>query len=321
MVLSLHDTDLRHTVHETTVEADPDLVYALIADVAAWPHVFGPTVHVELLRDDVGDQLLHIWALANGEVRDWTSHRFLDPAARRIAFRQVVSSAPVKSMAGAWIVERRGDATHVALTHDFSAIDGDPAAMELIGTAVDRNSTVELAALKRAAETGAGREGLHFTFHDQVEIRGRAEDVFAFVDRADLWPFRLSHVSSLTLSETVPGVQRMEMDTLSPDGSVHTTQSVRLCFPERSEIRYKQLVTPRALSAHTGRWHFEQAGETVLAQSWHTVTLDPDGVRALLGPEATLDDARAKVRAALGTNSLKTLLAAKEFVESSAVDG
>ena len=75
MVLTLNDTRARHTVHETLVDADPDTVYGLIADVAGWPHVFGPTVHVDLLREDAGEQLLHIWALANDEVRDWTYFR------------------------------------------------------------------------------------------------------------------------------------------------------------------------------------------------------------------------------------------------------
>lgn len=320
MVLTLNDTRARHTVHETLVDADPDTVYELIADVAGWPHVFGPTVHVDLLREDAGEQLLHIWALANDEVRDWTSRRFLDPAARRIAFHQVVSAAPVESMAGAWIVERVDGATRVRLTHDYTAVGDDPEALELIDTAVERNSTVELAALKRAAETGAGRAELHFTFHDEVEITGRARDVYAFVDRADVWPVRLAHVARLELSEPEPGVQRMEMDTRGPDGSVHTTRSVRLCFAERSEIRYKQLVTPAALSSHTGRWVFEQRDGVVVARSWHTVTLDPEGVRSLMGPDATIEQARAAVRAALGGNSLKTLRAAKEFVEIGTLD-
>ncbi len=88
------------TEHTVTVAAPPGTVYALVADVTAWPQVFGPTVHAEVLEEARGEQLLHIWAFANGEVRNWTSRRTLDPATHTITFRQVVSAAPVASMGG-----------------------------------------------------------------------------------------------------------------------------------------------------------------------------------------------------------------------------
>jgi aromatase len=48
------------------------------------------------------------------------------------------------------------------------------------------------------------------------------------------------------------------------------------------------------------------------------VTLDPGGVRTALGPQATLAEARALVRKALGTNSSTTLRHAKQFAEEQA---
>jgi ribosome-associated toxin RatA of RatAB toxin-antitoxin module len=299
-----------HTKHDITVEAAADTVFGLVADVAGWPQVFGPTVHVDLLRDEAGEQLLRIWALANGEVRDWTSRRTMDRAAGTIAFHQVVSSPPVASMGGKWIVEQLGDGERcsVTLTHDFEAIADDPDAVAFIQQAVDRNSNAELAALKAAAE--------RFTFSDAVSIKGPVAAVFEFINRADLWPQRLPHVSRLDLTESVPGVQRMVMDTRSPDGSIHTTESVRLCFADRGEILYKQLRVPPVMSAHTGRWEFRGAPDGLVeARSWHTVTLNPAGVREALGQEASMDEARQKVRHALGTNSLTTLRHAKQHVE------
>jgi aromatase len=305
------------TKHDITVGAESKTVYTLIADVAGWPHVFGPTVHVDLLSDDGTEQLLRIWALANGEVRDWTSRRTLNRTSGAIDFRQVVSSPPVASMGGQWSVEPLGDnRCLVTLTHDFEAIADDPDAVAFIREAVERNSTAELAALKTAAELEAGPDELRFTFSDGVPIRGAVAGVFDFINRADLWPQRLPHVDRIELVERVPGVQRMEMDTRSPDGSVHTTVSARLCFPERGEIIYKQLQVPPVMSAHTGRWELREApGGIVEARSWHTVTLSPSGVREALGAEATVREARDKVRHALGTNSLTTLRRAKEHVE------
>lgn len=310
------------TEHVITVGATPETVYGLVADVSAWPQVFGPTVHAEVAEAATdpltgGEELIRIWATANDQVRTWTSRRELDPVARTIRFRQVVSAKPVESMGGEWRIEAlEGGDTRVVLLHDYRAENDDAEAVKLIEQAVDRNSRAELAALKNAAELGEDRDELHFTFHDSLTINGSAQDVYDFLDRADLWPERLPHVARLDLIEDEPGIQSMDMDTRSPDGSTHNTTSIRVTFPERKSIVYKQLRVPVAMSGHTGRWEIEPQGDgTVLATSWHTVTLDPEGVSSALGPQATLAEARALVRKALGTNSSTTLRHAKEFAE------
>lgn len=322
----------RVTEHAVTVAASPDVVHRLVADVSGWPTLFGPTVHVDVLADappEGGEQRLHLWATAHGAVRNWTSVRTLDPAARTVTFRQTVPAPPVAHMGGTWRVEPDGDGgSRVVLLHDFRAVGDDPEAEHLITAAVDRNSTAELDALKRAAEQGTGRDALRFSFHDTHTVRAAADDVYAFLERADLWPERLPHVARLELREeaaTDPAahdaraaatVQHMEMVTRAPDGSEHTTASVRLCFPGRRTIAYKQLRTPPALACHTGRWTVEpQADGTLAVTSAHTVVLDPEGVRALLGPDTSLADARARVRAALGANSTTTLRHAGQFAE------
>ncbi|MFE4589056.1 aromatase/cyclase [Streptomyces laurentii] len=313
------------TEHAVTVAAPPAAVYALVADVSGWPQVFGPTVHVEVLEEagpQGGEQLLRIWAIAGERVRTWTSRRVLDPAARTITFRQVVTAAPVASMGGEWRIQELEDGrTRVTLLHDYLAVDDDPAAEEMIEQAVDRNSRAELLALKNTAELGDAREELHFTFSDSETVFGAAGDVYAFLDRADLWPERLPHVARLDLAEDEPGIQHMDMDTRGPDGSTHNTTSVRVCFEDRKVIVYKQLRVPVAMSGHTGRWVIESLDDgTVRATSWHTVTLDPEGVRTALGPEATLAEARTLVRTALGTNSSTTLRHAKQFAEEARGD-
>jgi aromatase len=309
--VAIHDT-----THKVPVDAEPEVPYRLIADVAGWPHVFGPTVHVDLLLEEEDSQLLRIWATAQGGVHDWTSRRSLDPAARSIAFQQIVSKPPLSFMSGQWSVTQAGPgACEVVLTHRFEAVNDDPDSVVWINEAIDHNSTAELAALKRSAELGAGRSDLHFSFSDAEMIRGSSGAVFDFIRRAELWPSRLPHVSRLELTEESGGIQLMEMDTRAPDGSTHTTSSIRICFPERRTIVYKQVKVPPIMAVHTGRWEFEEDEGTVFARSWHTVTLDPDGIAMALGPQATPAEARAAVRKALGTNSLATLRRAKEFVE------
>ncbi|QOV35711.1 aromatase/cyclase [Streptomyces ferrugineus] len=322
MATAVSDTSAtKVTEHSVSVAAPPADVYRLVADVSAWPQVFGPTVHVEVLQEADpergGEQTLRIWATAEGRVKAWTSRRVLDPAARTVVFRQVVSAPPVASMGGEWRVEEQSDGTtRVVLLHDYRAVGDDPEAEALIARAVDRNSNAELAALKNAAELGANGDELRMTFSDSETVHGDAADVYAFLARAELWPERLPHVARLDLAEEEGGVQRMDMDTRSPDGSLHNTTSIRVLFEDRREIVYKQLRVPVAMSGHTGRWEIETLGDgTVRATSWHTVTLDPEGIRSALGPDATVGEARDLVRGALGGNSSTTLRHARRFAE------
>ncbi|MFI6442586.1 SRPBCC family protein [Streptomyces sp. NPDC050759] len=314
--------EVRHTEHEITVDAPADTVYRLIHAATDWPAVFPPTVHVEELERDESHERLRIWATANGEVKNWTSRRDFDPEARRIDFRQEKSSAPVASMGGAWIVEPlSGTRTRVRLLHDYTAVDDAPDAVSWIAQAVDRNSGAELRALKEAAELRAADE-LVFSFEDTVRIRGRAEDVYDFLNEAQLWEERLPHVSRVELTEDTPGVQVLEMDTRAKDGSSHTTKSIRLCTPHTT-IRYKQIVLPALLAAHTGVWTVEplsgpEGGVAVTSQ--HTVVIRPDAIEGVMGEGAGIVQAQEFVRSALSTNSRATLALTKEFAENAAGD-
>jgi aromatase len=310
---------VRHTI---AVDADPDVVYGLVADVARWPVVLGPTVHAERLEGDDRDELLALWATANGEVRTWTSRRRLDPDARRITFRQEKPAPPLAAMGGAWTLEPAAPhGTRVVLDHDFAVRDDDPDAVAWVTRATDRNSTAELAAIKDAAERATELAELSMTFDDQVRIAGAAADVYAFLREADRWPDRLPHVSRLDLTEDVEGMQLMDMETRAPDGDVHTTRSVRVCFDADRRIVYKQVGLPALLALHTGEWTVVPDGDGVVARSAHTVRIDPEAVRPVLGGQATPDDALAFVRRALSTNSLTTLEHAREFAETAAGTG
>ncbi|KNB52159.1 aromatase/cyclase [Streptomyces caatingaensis] len=306
---------MREVEHGITVGAPAGAVYRLVADVGNWPRVFPPTLHVDHLGREGDEERIRIWATANGEAKSWTSRRSLDPDALRIRFRQEVSSPPVASMGGSWVIEPlTPDTSRVRLLHDYRAVGDDPAGLEWIERAVDRNSRAELAALKAHAErAGDERE---FSFEDTVHIEGAAEDAYAFVDEAHLWERRLPHVAAVRLTEDVPGLQRLRMDTVAKDGSTHTTESFRVCFPH-DRIVYKQVTLPALMSLHTGYWTFRPAADgRVAATSQHTVVIDTANIAAVLGPRATLADARSYVRDALGANSRATLGHAKAYAES-----
>jgi ribosome-associated toxin RatA of RatAB toxin-antitoxin module len=306
---------MRHSEHRTVVAAGADAVYEVIADVTRWPRVFGPTIHAERLDFDGSTETIRLWATANGEPKTWVSRRELDAKARRVAFGQIKSQSPVKRMRGEWIVEPLPDGTtSVLLTHDWLPVDDVPDADEWITKAVDRNSEAELASLKRGVE--GGLSGLEAEFEDEVLVDGALSSVYAFLYEGGRWSERLPHVSRVVLREDSPGLQYLEMDTTAKDGSTHTTASIRVCFTDEA-IVYKQLVLPKLLTLHTGRWTLTRTPEgRVRVVSRHTVRIDPEKVTEVLGAGKSVEDAKAFARAALGGNSLATLRLAKAFAEA-----
>ncbi|MEU6083882.1 aromatase/cyclase [Streptomyces sp. NPDC047108] len=307
---------LREVEHGITVLAPATAVHRLIAEVENWPRIFPPTVHAEQVERTGDEERIRIWATANGEPKHWTSRRTLHSDALRIDFRQEVSAPPVASMGGSWIIEPVDATTaRVRLLHDYRAVDDDPEQLAWIDRAVDRNSTAELAALKANVEMVTGSEGRMLSFEDTVQMGGSAKDVYDFLNEAQLWSERLPHVASVRLGEPAPGLQTLEMDTRTKDGSTHTTCSVRVCFPHR-KIVYKQSVLPALMTLHTGYWLLEENADGVAVTSQHTVAINTDNIAAVLGPDADLARARSFVRDALSGNSRATLGHAKEFAES-----
>lgn len=307
----------REVEHEIMVGAPAAEVYRLLAEVINWPRIFPPTIHVDQLDADADGtrERIRIWATANGEAKNWTSIRTLDPDALRITFRQEITAPPVAAMGGTWIIEPLGEAeSRVRLLHDYRAVDDDAHDLLWIERAVDKNSTAELAALKENVELAHAAEEVTFSFTDSVHI-GAAKDVFDFINEADLWSERLPHVATVRLTEETPGLQTLEMDTRAKDGSTHTTKSYRVTFPHH-KIAYKQVTLPALMTLHTGVWTFEElAGGGTEASSQHTVTLNTANIAKILGPDATVADARAYVHTALSTNSRATLDHAKNYAE------
>ncbi|MEU0228981.1 aromatase/cyclase [Streptomyces sp. NPDC006284] len=307
----------REVEHETTIGAPAAQVYELLADVTHWPRIFPPTIHVDRLEAGGDQERIRIWATANGQPKDWTSRRTLDAKNLTITFRQEIPAAPVKHMGGTWIIEAlTADTSRVRLLHDYSALGDDPHDLLWIEQAVDKNSTQELAALKTNVEAAhaAATDDLTFSFTDTVHIAGAAKDVFDFINEAHLWSERLPHVAVVRLTEDTPGLQELEMDTRAKDGSVHTTKSYRVVFPHH-KIAYKQVTLPALMTLHTGEWTFTDNDQGTTASSQHTVTLNTANIARILGPDATVADARAYVHSALSTNSSATLAHAKAHAE------
>jgi len=307
--------DHHEVEHEITVQAPAEAVYRLIAEVENWPSIFPPTIHVDYLERGADAERIRIWATANGEAKSWVSRRRRYPDDLRIEFQQEVSAPPVGRMGGAWVIERLGDSSRVRLLHDYRAVDDDPAKLAWIDEAVDRNSRAELAALKENVELQTRSVERTLSFADTVQVAGAAKDVYDFIADAQHWSERLPHVARVQLSEDTPGVQLLEMDTRTKDGSTHRTASYRVCFPH-SRIVYKQVTLPALMSLHTGYWELAEGPDGVAVTSQHTVVINAANIAKVLGPDAGVAEARDFIRTALSGNSLATLNHAKEYAES-----
>jgi aromatase len=304
-----------HAEHAIVIDAPARRVYELLAEVWKWPLMFDLTVHGEIVESDGPDERIRIWSATNDAARIWTSRRHHDPEKLTIGFRPDKTKAPIGGMNGTWVVEPLTDSTcRLHLLHDFVPATDDPADVDRINDALDRNTGVELAKVKARAES-LGSAAL-LTFADTVEVGGSAKDVYDFLNEARLWKERLPYVSRVSLTEDTPGLQILEMDTRAEDGSVHTTRSVRVCAPHR-EIIYKRTVLPAILALHTGRWLVEEHGaDRVSVTAEHTVRVNASRITDVLGADAGLAEARDFVRDALRGTSLETLRLAKAYAES-----
>jgi aromatase len=307
----------REVEHEIAVQAPATEVYRLLAEVENWPQLFPPSVYVDYIERDGDEERIRIWATANGEAKNWTSRRVLDPKALRITFWQEVSTPPVAQMSGTWVIEPQGERdTRLRLLHTYRAIDDDPEGLKWIERAVDDNSRAELPGLKAAVESATQTAELTLSYVDTVRVDGSAKDLYDFVNEANLWTERLPHVAEVTLTESTPGLQVLRMETLTKDGSAHTTESVRVCFPHH-RIAYKQTTLPALMALHTGQWRFEEGDDGITtASSQHTVIIKPENITKILGPDAGVSEARTFIRDALGNNSRATLGHAKDYAEA-----
>jgi len=154
---------------------------------------------------------------------------------------------------------------------------------------------------------GACRASLSHTFTFDAADRDRTEAIAASLTR------NTQELLDTARDTAAPNIQFFDMETKAPDGSVHSTRSVRVCRPEHL-IVYKQTVLPALLDAHTGHWRMVETPEGVLASARHTVTIKRSAL-PLLGEHTTVNDARRYLRRSLSVHAVRNLTLAKDYAE------
>ncbi|WP_418908744.1 aromatase/cyclase [Glutamicibacter endophyticus] len=286
------------------VNAKANRVYGFLSDVALWADIFPPTVYAEQIETSRNQELIQIWATANGEVRTWQSRRTFEPENRRITFGQTRPAAPLVSMSGVWEIHDQGNgASLVKLGHTYTAKTSEDA--DFIESAINTNSYKELESL-RVFFAVPESEYAHGRVEDTLPISSSAAEAIEFLIQAEKWPERISHVADAELTRFDAGGELLRLTTRAKDGSTHQTASYRVVMSD-SLIVYKQIETPGALVSHRGEWHVYTEDEQTYVKSVHDFALTRETVTEALGPTASLKDAVNLAGKNLMHNSTQTI--------------
>ncbi|MGH3938171.1 MAG: SRPBCC family protein [Pseudonocardiaceae bacterium] len=295
--------------HTGIVTAPPGLVYDLVAGLQDWSQFHGPSVHAEPLGHQDGAELFrHWWVIDDRTVRTWQACWRFDRERLRIGYEFDSDEPAVAGSRGEWTFVKISDSSTEVRVAQAAAGDGDHDAAR-----AERDLRELLDSVVNAAERDAERQDLVVDFEDPLFVAGSIDDAYAYLYEADKWPERIPHVSRLVLEENVPNIQFFDMDTKTPDGSAHTTRSVRICLPG-NKIVYKQIHLPKLLDGHTGHWKFTPTREGFILGARHTATIKPAAL-PILGPGTSVLDARKYLRRVLSANSMSNLRLAKAHAE------
>ena len=150
------------TRNTIVMRADPDLIFRLAGEVEFWPAILPHYRSVRVLRRRGRKRLVYMAASRDGFPVSWTSIQWLDPVARRIAFRHVKGIS--RGMDVEWRIEPRADGSvDVSIEHWLTLgwpLIGAFAAERVIGPHfVEHIATRTLRRIKEIAEGGslAGR--------------------------------------------------------------------------------------------------------------------------------------------------------------------
>ncbi|MFC8827322.1 SRPBCC family protein [Streptomyces sp. NPDC057137] len=307
---------VHRTSHKWEIGAPAGVVHGLIADAERWPLFLPCGVHVEVLDFDGNEERLRMWATAPGTSRCWTARRFLDAARRRVDFRYEGQSGPVRAIDGVWQVEERGPAAcRLVLRHAFTVTGAAPGDGAETVRAVDSGIRAALERLRSSAERWTELDGLVLAFEDEIRVKGPAELVYDFLYRVGEWPGVVPHVARVELTEDAPGVQRLTTDTRGADGTLRTTEAMRVCFPHAGRIVHKETDTSALVAARTCDWQLVPDTRGVSVVCRQAVVVRDEAVEQILGSGAGLAEARRHLREELGREALAVLEPARDHAE------
>jgi ribosome-associated toxin RatA of RatAB toxin-antitoxin module len=122
------------TQNRIRIQAPPETVFRLAAEVEFWPALLPHYRYVRVLRRGPGRRLVRMGASRDGIPVSWTSLQWLEPELHRITFRHV--AGVTRGMVVEWLIEPDGDGADVTINHRFRPrwpLVGDWIAERVIG--------------------------------------------------------------------------------------------------------------------------------------------------------------------------------------------
>lgn len=137
---------------KTTIKGDPEKIYEIVSDMAAYPSFMKDLVSVEILERGEDYTISHWVSNADGRKIVWTEKDSFFPQDLKIAYAQ--TSGDLKKMEGEWNIIPNADACEVSLSVDFEF--GIPMIAGLLNPILKKkvreNSENMLAAIKEQIE-------------------------------------------------------------------------------------------------------------------------------------------------------------------------
>ncbi len=148
-----------HTDNKVTIEAPLEFVWQRMMDVESWPSLFTEYSDAEVVERD-GDRLqfrltTHPDPEHDGQVWSWVSERIADPATHTSKSRRI-ETGPFEFMEIAWSFREVEGGTEMRWVQDFAMKATAPATDEQAEVYMNRNTLVQMEAIKEKLEAEAG---------------------------------------------------------------------------------------------------------------------------------------------------------------------
>lgn len=149
-----------HTDNSIDIDAPLEFVWERMIDVENWPNLFTEYAGAEILKRD-GDRIEFRLTTYpdpehDGQVWSWVSERTMDPAAHTTKSRRI-ETGPFEYMNIEWFFEEVDGGTRMRWVQDFSMKPGAPANDEDAEDYMNRNTKVQMEAIKERLESAAVR--------------------------------------------------------------------------------------------------------------------------------------------------------------------
>ena len=141
------------------IGAPLELVWEMTNDVEDWPNLFTEYAEARILerRDNTVRFRLTMHPDENGKVWSWVSERTADPATRTVKAHRV-ETGPFEYMNIQWFYEPVEGGTRMRWVQDFQMKPGAPIDDGGMAARINRNSPIQMRAIKEKIERRAGSE-------------------------------------------------------------------------------------------------------------------------------------------------------------------